>query len=99
MRQYLADEYHICQTDRDKAMASHLRQIAKQINTSAKRFTEHAEDSLCGSDALHPFHIEDAAIQDAVVNYTKANWKKVGDISFAWGLITLVRLASKTYRA
>lgn len=97
---YVTDELHISATDRDKAMYTHLRHLARRIQSEASRFTDDCNpaDSLCGSAALHPFHIEDIALKDEVIKYTKANWKRIGDISFAWGLIQLVRLATKVHR-
>lgn len=79
------------------AMATHLREMARRLNKTAKRFTEDCDpmESLCGGETLHPFHCKDIALQDAVINYTRANWGKIGNISFAWGIMQLVRNAGE----
>jgi hypothetical protein len=77
-------------------MATNLREVARRIEKAALRFTEDyaPQDSLYQSVNLNAVQVQDVALQDAIIKYTRDNWKKIGDISFAWGLIKLVRLAS-----
>jgi hypothetical protein len=91
MRPYLNDEMHISQSDRDKAMVTHLQYMASSISKSAKRFQEGGD--LCHSEALHPIHIRDIELQNVIISYINQNYKKIGDISLAHGLIKLVENA------
>jgi len=96
---YISDEHHTSKSDANRAMATHLRWMSKKISDSAKRFTPECapEDSL-SAVKTSPLHVQDSALEEMIIAYTRQNWGKIGNISFAWGLIQLVRFGSVYYQ-
>lgn len=95
---YISDEHYKSPSDRDKALATHLRTLASRLEYSAKRFTDpKMQGSLVGAE-LHPKELEDSALEAIIVDYLRANYKRIGDLSLAYGLIKLVRMGSQVYR-
>ena len=61
--------------------------------------TDKQPDSLSSKNgACTIIHHEDIALQQQVIKYIQANYKQIGDISMAYGLIQLIRHGSQVYQ-
>lgn len=105
MSEAYIDDHHYRETsDSDKAMATHLRELARRLEKTAKRYDPDCDprDALwCKNDekrACTIRHCEDIALEEQVIKYIKQNYRQIGDMSMVHGLIKLVRHGSQIYR-
>ena len=87
MQPYINDEHQNVYGDRQKTVATHLRELARKISLSADR-------GLALDVTIH----EDTALEQQVLSYLRQNYGKIGDISMAYELIKLVRAGSQVWR-
>lgn len=86
---YIDDQHRSEIGDASKAMATHLRELARRLENAAERYI---------GGVPNIYQKEDIALNEQVRAYIKQNYKQIGDISMAWGLIELVRKGSQIYR-
>jgi hypothetical protein len=84
---YINDEHQSAYGDRQKAVSTHLRELARKLNLSADR-------GLGLDVTIH----EDTALEQQVLSYLRHNYGKIGDISMAHELIKLIRAGSQVWR-